>query len=45
MPDVRELLDHMEKAPLFRRKVLLDFYTYKKENEKAEESPVTESDS
>ncbi len=45
MPDVRELLDHMEKDPLFRHKVLLDFYTYKKETEKAEESPITESDS
>ncbi len=45
MPDVRELLDHMEKDPLLRHKVLLDFYKYKKENEKPEEPPVTESDS
>jgi len=45
MPDVRELLDHMDKDPLLRHKVLLDFYKYKKENEKPEEPTATESDS
>ena len=29
MPDVRELLEHMEKDPVLRHLVLPDFYEYK----------------
>jgi hypothetical protein len=30
IPDVRELLDDMEKDPLLRHKILLHYYEYKK---------------
>jgi transcriptional regulator with XRE-family HTH domain len=40
MPDVRELLDHMEQDPLLRYEMLLTFYKYKKETQKPVESPA-----
>jgi len=33
MPDVKDLLAHMEKDPLLRYKVLVCFYEYRKESE------------
>ncbi len=39
VPEVRELLDHMEEDVLFRHKVLVYFYEYKKGQQSPGEGP------
>jgi hypothetical protein len=33
LPDIQELLDHMDKLPLLRHEILAQFYRFKEENQ------------
>lgn len=33
LPDIKELLDHMDKIPLLRHEILAQFYRFKEENQ------------